>query len=126
MFHTLVVEDSHDFRHLLVDLLRIEFPNMRVAEAASAEQALKKVERNPPDLAFLDIRLPGMSGLELAEKLRQRLRNIVIVMLTSHDIPEYREAASKYGIDHFLAKGMATRAQLVELVRSILADRPSD
>jgi CheY-like chemotaxis protein len=125
MFTTLVVEDNSDFRQLIVDLLKIEFPNMRVAEAASAEVALKKIERRPPDLAFLDIRLPGISGLELAKKLRKRAGSVVIVLLTSHDIPEYREAAAKHHVDHFLLKGVSTRAQIVELVKLILADRPT-
>jgi YesN/AraC family two-component response regulator len=83
------------------------------------------VENNPPDLALVDIRLPGISGLELAQRLRQLFHTIVIVVITSYDTPEYRDAAARYKIDHFLLKGASTRADIVELLRSILADRPT-
>jgi two-component system response regulator YesN len=125
MFNTLIVEDSNDFRQVLMDILQVEFPSMKVTGAKSAEQALKKVEKRTPDLVFVDIKLPGISGLDLAKRLRATFPRIVIVVLTSYDVPEYREAATKNKIDHFLLKGKSTRAEIVALVKSILADRPA-
>lgn len=123
MWHTLIVEDNRDFRQMLRDILKAEFSSMRISEAESAEQALRRIGKTPPDLAFLDIRLPGENGLELAKKLRSRFPDIIIVILTSYDTPEYRQAAARQKIDHFLLKGSTTRVEIVKLLKSILSDR---
>ena len=125
MFTLMIVEDNADFRELLKDMLENEFPAVRVTEAASAEQALEAVEKERPDLVFVDIKLPGMNGLELAKRLRIRFRDVVLVALTSYDISEYREAATKYKVDHYLLKGLSTRIEILELVKSILIQRPT-
>ena len=126
MFNTMIVEDNINFRHVLMDILQAEFPSMRVTEAESGEQALQKVEKRPPDLMFVDIKLPGMSGLELAGRIRPRLRDVVIVVLTSYDIPEYRTAAEAHQVDHFLLKGKSTRTEIVELVKSVLTGHSAE
>ena len=126
MLNAVIVEDNKDFRQVLATILKVEFPNLRVLEAPDAERALKKVETTPPDLVFVDIRLPGMNGLELAKELRRRFRDVVIIILTSYDTPEYREAAMKSKVDHFLLKGSSTHGEVLNLVKSILANRPAE
>jgi len=123
MFNVMIVEDSADFRELLRDMLETEFPTVQVNEASSAEVALDRVERIKPDLVFIDIKLPGMNGLELAKRLRKRFRDIILVALTSYDMPEYREAAARHKVDYYLLKGSATRVDLVALVRSVLSNQ---
>ena len=125
MLNALVVEDNQDFRDLLMDVLRAELPTIQVSGVASAEQALKTVEDKPPHLVVMDVRLPGMNGLELAKRLRRRFPAIAIVVLTSYDTHEYREAAAKYEVDRFLVKGSSTMSEIVDILRSILADRPA-
>lgn len=126
MFNTIIVEDNEDFRHVMMDILQAEFPSMKVSEASSAEQALERVEKLPPCLMFVDIKLPGMSGFELAKRLRPRFRDLIIVVLTSYDIPEYRQAAEQHHVDHFLLKGSSTRSEIVDLVKSILAGHATE
>lgn len=126
MINTLVVEDNPDFRHVLVTILQVEFPSMRIEEAPDAEHALEIIEKSPPDIAFVDIRLPGMNGLEFARELRRRTRDAVIIVLTSYDTPEYRDAAATSKVDHFLLKGSSTHTEILALVNSILANRPAD
>jgi two-component system response regulator YesN len=126
MLNALIVEDNTDFRQVLATILKVEFTHLRIVEATDAEQALEKVETTPPDLAFVDIRLPGMNGLNLAKELRQRFRDVVIIVLTSYDTPEYREAATLSKVDHFLLKGSSTHYEVLELVKSILANRPAE
>jgi len=79
---------------------------------------LQKVEAFLPDLIFMDIRLPGESGLTLTQKIKATHPNITILILTAYDIPEYREAAPKYGADRFLAKNSLNYMELKELVKS--------
>lgn len=104
MFNTLLVEDNASFRQALSDVLLSYFPLIEVDEAGDGEQALSKVEYQRPHLIFMDILLPGESGLEVTRKIKRVYEGIVIVILTSHDLPEYRQQAFRNGADCFLSK----------------------
>ena len=95
---------------------------MVVWEAVDAKEALQKVDALSPNLMFIDIRLPGENGLELTKKIKTRYPKIIIIILTSYDLPEYREAAYQYRANYFLSKGSSTREEILSLVESILSD----
>jgi len=122
MFRTILVEDSPFFRQLLKETLLSKFPSMDISEVESAEQAMKDIEASHPDLAFIDIKLPGENGLELTKKIKRKYPNIKVIILTSYDIPEYREAANQYKANYFLSKGSTSKEDILKLVDSILAD----
>lgn len=126
MCRTLIVEDSTFFRQLLKETLHSRFPSMDIAEAENGKEALQKVETLRPDLIFMDIKLPGENGLELTKKIKTRYSGISIIILTSYDLPEYREAARQYQADHFLSKGATTKEDILKLVQSIIAERNID
>jgi DNA-binding NarL/FixJ family response regulator len=123
MAKVLIVEDSAFFSQLLKETLFSQWPKLDISEASNAEEALKKVNTLRPDLIFVDIRLPGESGLEFTRKIKSTYPNIPIIILTSYDLPEYREAAKEYQADHFLSKGTATKEKILEMVKSILSSR---
>jgi CheY-like chemotaxis protein len=104
MFNTLLVEDNAAFRSELSDILLAYFPKIGVEEAGDGADALSKVEYLRPDLIFMDIKLPGENGLELTRQIKQVYAYIVIVILTSYDIPEYRQQAFRNGADCFISK----------------------
>jgi DNA-binding NarL/FixJ family response regulator len=118
-FRTLIVDDSASFRELLYGILSSRFPSIDIEEAENGTEALDKIESLRPDLIFMDIRLPGENGLELTKKINTKYPHLIIVILTSYDLPEYREAALRNGADHFMAKGSATGEEIVQLVRSL-------
>ena len=122
----LIVEDSNFFRKLLKETLLTKYPKMEISEAPSAEEALKKVNGFIPDLIFVDIRLPGESGLDFIRKIKSTYPNIPIIILTSYDLPEYREAAQEYQADHFLSKGSTTKEDILKMVKSILSSKNID
>jgi len=126
MCKTLIVEDSVFFRQLLKETLLSRFPSMDIAEAENGKDALQKVESLRPQLIFMDIKLPGENGLELTKKIKARYSDISIIILTSYDLPEYREAAREYRADHFLSKGGSTKEDILTLVQSIIAERDID
>ena len=66
----------------------------------------------------MDIRLPGVSGLVLTQKIKAAYPDIIICILTNYDTPECREAAFRYGADCFIAKESFNRMRLEGLVRS--------
>lgn len=104
VFYTLLVEDSIDFRSQLSRALHQRFSAIKVGEVGDGEIALKEIFIQVPDLIFMDIKLPGKNGIELTKDIKIRFNSIVIVVLTSYDIPEYRQAAFRNGADCFIAK----------------------
>jgi len=122
MFRTLIVEDSFIFRKLLKDTLQSQFPSMEIVEALDGNEALQKIETRAPDLIFIDIKLPGESGLELTKKIKALYPNINIIILTSYDLPEYRDAAYRNKANYFLSKGSSTKADILALVDSIMSN----
>ena len=119
MLKTLIVEDNATFRQSLKATLETEFPLMVIEEAEDGKEAMERVTTFRPDLIFMDIKLPGETGLDLTKRIKTNDTSIVIIILTSYDLPEYREAAQQYGADYFVSKGSSTREEILELVRSI-------
>jgi len=118
---TLIVEDSATFRQSLKETLYLRFPLMRIEEAVDGREALSKLNTFLPDLIFMDIRLPGENGLQVAEKIKARDYPGVIIVLTSHDLPEYRDAAYASGASYFLTKGSVSGNEIMALVESIVS-----
>jgi DNA-binding NarL/FixJ family response regulator len=59
-------------------------------------------------------------------KMKSMYSDIPIIILTSYDLPEYREAAKEYQADHFLSKGTTTKEDILKMVKSILTKRGFD
>ena len=103
IFNTLLVEGDASFRQALSDVLFSYFPLIDVDEADDGEEALSKVDYRRPDIIFMDIQLPGENGLEVTRKIKQVYKDIVIVILSSHALPEYRQQAFRHGADCFIS-----------------------
>jgi len=117
-FRILLVDNDDPFRQILKTTLRVSLPTIAIEEAAGGGEALQKVDTFLPDLIFMDIRLPGENGLKLTKKIKATHPNITILILSSYDKPEYREAASQFGADRFLVKTSLNHMELEELVKS--------
>ena len=126
VFRILIVEDHQDFRESLKEVLAGRLPLAEIDEAKEGNEVLPKIEAHPPHLIFMDINLPGDNGLELTRQIKQDFPQIVVVILTSYDLPEYREAAYRYGANYFLAKGTTNGQKLLGLIESILSERGFD
>jgi DNA-binding NarL/FixJ family response regulator len=116
---TLIVEDNVTFREAFKEVLCKLFSSAIVEEAANGTQALQIIETFSPDLVFMDVRLPGETGLELTKKIKESHPHIAIVVLTDYDLPEYREAAFESGADDFVVKGSLNPPAIAALVKSI-------
>jgi CheY-like chemotaxis protein len=115
----LIVEDSTLFRQLLKETLHDRFPSIEILEAVDGEEAIQEIETSRPDLIFMDIRLPRENGLELTKKVKARYPNIIVIILTGYDLPEYREFSCQYA-DYFFSKDSSTTENIFTLVQSIL------
>ena len=126
MLRVLLVEDNHTFREAFKQSLCEHFPSMAIEEAATGEEALQKVKETSPHLIFMDIRLRGMNGLQLTQKIKRDFPNIHIAILTGYDLPEYRQAAVQYGADVFFVKEALKWDEVAEFVKSISAEGEQD
>jgi len=99
----LIVEDNADARDALGALLELE--GHVVAAAAEGHQALELVRATDPDIALVDIGLPGIDGYEVARRVRALDgRRPVLIALTGYGQPEDRRRASEAGFDGLLVK----------------------
>ncbi len=118
---TLIVEDSVSFRQLLKEALLSRFPMMEIQEAGDGGEALKRGKAFSPDLAIVDIQLPGKNGLDLTKDLKAEYPSLKVIILTTHDTPEYREAAHQSQADYFISKGSSTKEEILGLIKSVLS-----
>lgn len=81
----LLVDDHFVVREGLAALLRGLLPDVEVSEAGDGEEALQAVQREIPSLVIVDLGLPGISGLELTRRLRQRLPQLRVLFFSLHD-----------------------------------------
>ena len=123
MFKTMLVEDSTSFRQVVKNNLQDQFPSMDIIEAADGVEAFQKIDSHPPNLIFMDISLPGENGLELTRKIKADYPGVIIIMLTSHDSPEYREAAIRCKANYFLSKGSIATDEIFKLGKSIILQK---
>ena len=126
MLKTLIVEDSATFLKTFKDALCKRFPFMVIEEAMNGAEGMQKIKTFLPDLVFMDIRLPGESGLELTKRIKASHPEIAIIILTAYDLPEYREAAYNGGADAFIPKSSLNLADVAALIESIFSDRDHD
>jgi DNA-binding NtrC family response regulator len=110
---TIVVADDDPYiQEILGD--RLECLGYRVLRAADGGQALELVEREDPQLVFLDIEMPGMRGLEVLREMRKREKDVPVVMITAYGSIDVAVEAMKEGAYDFIPKPFkATHIALV-------------
>jgi DNA-binding NarL/FixJ family response regulator len=117
MYKILLVEDNVPFRKSFRDVLHNQFPQVLIEEAGNAKETFEKMDSFCPNMIFMDIRLPDANGLELTRKIKGDCPETIIIILTSYDLPEYREAAEKYGANYFMTKDALTEEEIVAKVK---------
>ena len=114
----LVVDDHPVVREGLLAILATQSDMKVVGEATSAEEALALHLPEPPHVAVLDLRLPGISGIQLLSQLRSRWPEMRAVMFTSYCLEEEVYAALAAGAWAYVRKG-AVRAELLLAIRTV-------
>ncbi len=115
-----IVEDSAALRGGLATLLD-DAPDMQCLSAcADAEEALRRLPGDAPDIVLMDIRLPGMSGIECVARLLQMLPNVRIVMLTAYEDSEDIFQSLAAGAHGYLVKS-SDPEQLLDAIREVAA-----
>jgi two-component system response regulator AlgR len=132
----LVVDDETLARERLLRLLTKLQPEAQCWQAGNGEQALSLVREHGPDLLLLDIRMPGMSGIELATRLESHVQPPAVIFCTAYDeyaLEALQHQAAAYLLkpvrEHELARALATagrvnRVQLAALAKLGKAEAP--
>lgn len=113
----LVVDDVAASAHTLAMMLRVI--GQEVAEANDGPTAIEWALANRPGVVFLDIAMPGMSGYDVARRLRAELPDAVLVALTGYGQEDDRKAALDAGFHHHLVKPTS-----LEALHNLLASIP--
>lgn len=111
MSKILVVDDEENIRLLYEIELKEE--GYDVMTASTAEEALNLLETYKPDLITLDIRLPGMNGIEFLRKVKEKKRNLPVLMCTAYD--DYKQDFAVWASEAYIVKS----SDLAELKNKI-------
>jgi DNA-binding NarL/FixJ family response regulator len=115
-----VADDHHLVRAGLVALLHDESDFEVVAQAGDGEEAYRHIETLRPDVAVVDVAMPGMTGVEVARKHRDANGRTAIVLLSVAGGPEFVRSAIDAGAAGYIVKASAAR-ELVDAVRAAAA-----
>jgi DNA-binding NarL/FixJ family response regulator len=113
-----IVEDDPQLRDQIVEILG-KAPDIKCVGAfVSGEEAVKKIPLLRPDVVLMDIKLPGMSGIECVARLKKLEPSLQIIMVTIYQDSERIFEALKVGANGYLVKS-APPSQLLEAVRDV-------
>lgn len=118
----LIADDHTMVRESLVRLLEAGGDVEVVAQAADGLEAVEKAEQTRPDIVVTDLAMPRLGGLEVIRRLRQKLPDTRVLVLTMHQEDEYVLQAVRAGASGYLVKDSAS-AELLAAVRSLHAGR---
>ena len=116
----LVVDSDTGFRRMVKALIGRHHPHIIVNEARSQDDALRQVICFTPGLILTEIDLSGHRSLDLPRRMRAIYPESVIAVLTSYDLPEYREAVFKAGAHHFISKSIPAGPAILAIVKKAL------
>lgn len=118
---TLVVDDSSEFRGLLKNHLR-HLGVSSICEAESAKRLEEVIQRERPDLVFLDINMPGVSGLEVLPILKRRYPDLYVVIISGEGAQQIVKGALDGGADGYVLKPFSSKI-VSEIIETYIKSR---
>src|SRR5689334_22400362 len=113
----LVIDDEAAVRDSLK--MTLEYDGNDVTLAATGEEGVKLIEREAPDLVFLDVKMPGMDGLEVLQKVRQFVDATPIVVISGHGDISTAVEATRLGAFDFIEKPLERERVLVTVRNAV-------
>jgi FixJ family two-component response regulator len=115
----LIVDDQHEVRRMLRAGIETLDPEFQVLDLPSAEESLVVISMQPVDLLVTDIRLPGISGLELMQKIRKRNPGLKVIVITGLLDPDLLSQVKQAGAEAFFTKPIQMTAFLDAVGRTL-------
>ena len=116
-FRVIVVDDNGSVRRAICQLLACQADIEVVCEAADGADALRQIREHQPDLVVLDITMPNMNGLEVAEVIKKDFPSIQVLIVSQHDLRGFQWAALAAGVSGYVVKSNVGTDLLPELRR---------
>ncbi|MCQ8828659.1 response regulator transcription factor [Streptomyces malaysiensis] len=121
MIRVLLADDEHLIRGALASLLALEDDILVVAEAGTGDEALAMARAHRPDVAVLDLQMPGYDGVSVAARLRDTVPECTSMIVTSHAGAGALKRALGAGVRGFVPKTVSAR-RLAEIIRTVHTD----
>lgn len=116
MYKLIIADDEKIVIDSLKYIIEKNFNNIEIiATARSGREVIEKVDDNVPDIIFMDIRMPGINGLEAIKEIKSRHKHIVIIVLTAFDHFDFAKEALNLGVLEYLLKPV-NRTKIVEVI----------
>jgi DNA-binding NarL/FixJ family response regulator len=119
----LVVDDHPLFRKGLEELIHSDADFAVCGEAGNAAEAMEVIRKLKPDMAIVDLSLPGANGIELIKNIRAEFPSLPILVLSMHDESLYALRALRAGADGYVMKHEAM-ANVIQAIREVFSGRP--
>ena len=119
----LIVDDSKivckGLQQMLITIADVEI----VGQAHNAQDAITSIAESNPDVVILDIRLPGLSGIDVLKDIRDKKLPIRVIMLTNYPYPQYRKKCEELGADYFFDK-VAEIEEIPKVIEELAMNKP--
>ena len=119
MIKVAIIEDNDQFRTALETIVSQEKDTTLTGSYTSAEKALSGLEQTPPDIAIVDIGLPGMRGTELIFQLKNKIRQTQFMVCTIHDDNDSIFEALKSGASGYILKDPVTATEIIKAIHDL-------
>ncbi|EGK10395.1 sporulation initiation phosphotransferase F [Desmospora sp. 8437] len=113
----LVVDDQYGIRILLTEVFSRE--RINIFQAANGKLALEIIRKEKPDLILLDMKMPGMDGLELLRQLKKEQTDAIVIMMTAYGELDMVEEATKLGARAHFTKPFDVMELRTEVIRQL-------
>src|SRR5687768_2289020 len=120
----LVIDDEAAIRDSMRMIL--EYEGYEFVGASAGQEGLGLIERESPDLVFLDIKMPGLDGLEVLPRIRAIDESLPVVMISGHATVSTAVEATKLGAFDFIEKPLASERVLVTIRNALDRSRLAD
>jgi len=112
----LIVDDEKNMRKTLADILRDE--GYQVATAATGEEAVALCSQQDFDVVLMDVRMPGMDGVEAFRRIRRHREGVRVLLMSAYDVHQLKEAALDEGAIAFLSKPLDVQ-KVIQLIGEV-------
>jgi DNA-binding NarL/FixJ family response regulator len=121
----LIVDDSkivcERLQQMLIDIADVEI----VGQAHNAPDAIASISEAKPDVVILDIRLPGLSGIDVLKDIRAKKLSCRVIMLTNYPYPQYRKKCDALEADYFFDK-IAEIEEIPNVIKELAKNKPGN
>jgi DNA-binding NarL/FixJ family response regulator len=118
----LIVDDSkivcNGLRQMLINIADVEI----VGQAHNAQDAIQSISESNPDVVILDIRMPGLNGIDVLKDIRAKKLSSRVIMLTNYPYPQYRKKCEELGADYFFDK-VTEIDEIPKLIEKLAKDK---